>query len=183
NVYNIKYSAIRMDLPSLGPSSVKESHAFVSQSGAYRARCLGDAPDLVVLLAPAFTRSFATPNRITFALARGTNPAPLGNVLAHESAHAIADIRDEYHEMAAGATGSTGVNCNSVSEIKSKRLWDEDTLADAQVYGWRGCGGACDVRCGTYYRPSLTSIMRKTTDSTFNKVSYAHLLGRLNAFL
>ncbi|MFH0798144.1 MAG: hypothetical protein V1906_01900 [Candidatus Woesearchaeota archaeon] len=182
NVYNIKYGTIRMEVPGTGLSSIRSGHTFISQSGAYTNRCPGDAPDLLVLMAPTFTRSFATPQRITMALTRGANPAPLGNVLAHESAHAIANIRDEYYEFASGANGFTGVNCNTIEEIKSKKLWDEDTIANAQVYGWRGCGGSCDARCNGYFRPSETSIMRKTAENNFNRVSYSQILSSLNNF-
>jgi len=158
--------------------SLKGGYQLISQSGAYMNRCQGSYPDLVVLMVPTFTRSFAIPGRITMALARGANPAPLGNVLAHESAHAIANIRDEYYEFAIGAKGFTGVNCNKPSELK----WDAATLQAAQSNGWKGCGGSCDSGCLEYYRPSETSIMRKTTENSFNQVSYSHMLLALDRF-
>ncbi|MBU2638167.1 MAG: M64 family metallopeptidase [Nanoarchaeota archaeon] len=120
----------------------------------------------------------------------------------HEFGHSFGGLADEYYNFVEGVAGNQGVpNCLETrdsaistwagilnSREKAKQLADQaelwNQMGDSKE---KGCGGDCDERCGSYYRPRHNSIMKTqgrpeegiVDGDTFNDVSTIWLENKL----
>lgn len=103
-------------------------------------------------------------------------------VFVHEFGHSFGGLADEYYTKKAGIRGTADPPNCLASYTQAKNLWGQET-ADEAKDNWRGCGGTCDERCSTYYRPSENSIMRHHTRAHyFNDVSKEWMEKKLGRF-
>ncbi|MEK6863688.1 MAG: M64 family metallopeptidase [Nanoarchaeota archaeon] len=126
-------------------------------------------------------------------------------VVTHEFSHSFGRLKDEYYEETEGAAGNAGEPNCLPTEDEARRVWGplvgveeaERLIAQARVWnaapsdsGDPGCGGICDSRCNSYFRPRFNSIMRhngaktfggEPGGDTFNDVSRVWLENKLKA--
>lgn len=195
-----KFKFYTIPFTSRGPVFSRKSGEDMVESGRwinyYKKQC-GNADQAIILSKGSF-RAYAYFDAVAYI------PSPqTPYIIPHEFGHSFGQLSDEYWNEVSGEGNAKEPNCLT-SEAKARQIWNrvlgtgneqmvEDMIQNAKSWNagedksLKGCGGDCDSRCVSYFRPSRNSIMKQQGISlpggtSYNNVSLKWLEGRLNEY-